>query len=269
MSKAKAARGALEALVDAYKKTFDPETYYHGTDIPNIKKFDPSAPSVSSGLIGDESPVGVTYFTKDEDYARKYAFNLFDYKSYPLGPAGIAVPGPMTRADARKLYKDTYFRALNYPRDEFVPKEFYGRAPTLYEVKIKTDKIFDSNNTKHFDDFVNSIEGADIDPNYFALPYHRGPWINLPYVLRNLGEFDIMELPEVQKILKERGFRGYKTNEEAESIALFYPGKGDVRSVRAKFDPAKSKSGNILASVPAAGLMALGGAGALGNLTDE
>jgi hypothetical protein len=42
-----------------------------------------------------------------------------------------------------------------------------------------------------------------------------------------------------------------------------------VRSIFAKFDPGKRESGNILASVPAAGLMALGGAGALSQLADE
>ena len=65
-------------------------------------------------------------------------------------------------------------------------------------------------------------------------------------------------------ILKDKGYRGYRTNEPG-TIGLFYPDKGDVRSVFAKFDPTKSKSGNILASVPAGALAT----GALSEIVDE
>lgn len=38
--KSKIVTGALDALTDAYKRTFDPKTYYHGT-VSDIKSFEP------------------------------------------------------------------------------------------------------------------------------------------------------------------------------------------------------------------------------------
>ena len=69
---------------------------------------------------------------------------------------------------------------------------------------------------------------------------------------------------EIQKLIKKLGFRGYHVDEPG-TVGLFYPDKGDVRSIFAKFDPKKSKSGNILASVPIAAM----GIDALSELEDD
>ena len=72
----------------------------------------------------------------------------------------------------------------------------------------------------------------------------------------------------ISEKLKELGYRGYHTNEVSqlgeETIGLFYPDEGDVRSISAKFDPKESKSGNILAAVPVAASV-----GALSMLPEE
>ena len=79
-----------------------------------------------------------------------------------------------------------------------------------------------------------------------------------------LLERQILEIPEIQQILKDAGYRGYFTDEPG-TAALFYPDKGDVRSVYAKFNPEDKKSGNIMASV--AGSIGVGGA--LGGINGQ
>ena len=80
------------------------------------------------------------------------------------------------------------------------------------------------------------------------------------------GSYLTFEDEEIQEVLKEAGFRGYRTNEPG-TVGLFYSDKGDVRSIFAKFDPSKSKKGEILASVPVAG--ALGALGAVDGTSSD
>ncbi len=218
MSKAQAVRGALEALVDAYKRTFDPETYYHGTTDPNIKKFDPRSREA-------------TYFTADPNYA-----------------SGYSDPARIGKFESTK-----------------------PEAAVVYPVKIKTDEIFDYSDEKSWqklyerDEALGGPTGTENLEEY--MHHFKRQFQDSADLIA--GEYRAYEgHVNFLNYLKERGFRGYRTN-EPETIALFHPDKGDVRSIHAKFDPEKSESGNILASVPAAALFALGGAGALSNLADE
>ena len=242
-------RGALDALTDAYKKTFDPETYYHGSNVPDIKKFDPGAESSKGGI---DNP-GATYFTTDEDYALKYGLGPFvDDNFYrkiddPFGNIrDYVVKGPMKKSEAKKIYEGTNFKEL----DE------YGTAPTIYPVKIKTEDIFDFENKEQVDGLINELSP---DPDLIR----DGTLEDVIYLIRE-GNWEVLEEQSIQKILKDKGYRGYKTSEPG-TIGRYYPDKGDVRSVFAKFDPAKSKSGNILATVPAAAVAT----GALGDLVEE
>ena len=117
----------------------------------------------------------------------------------------------------------------------------------IYPVKIKTKDLFDYKNKKHIDSLASKINLSAED-------------------LSNIKSGDpyFFESDEIQDSIKELGFRGYHIDEPG-SVGLFYPDKGDVRSVFAKFDPKKSKSGNILASVPAAAMAT----GALSEIADE
>jgi len=111
------------------------------------------------------------------------------------------------------------------------------QAPTIYPVKIKTKDIFDFENPEH-------LKRLSDDPDEIG-----------DDILE--GSYQTFEDEEIQEVLKEAGFRGYRTNEPG-TVGLFYSDKGDVRSVFAKFDPSKSKKGEILAAVPAGALGALG-----------
>tara|TARA_R100000664_G_C2719955_1_gene113748 strand:- start:39 stop:950 length:912 start_codon:yes stop_codon:yes gene_type:complete len=300
--KGKIARGALEALTDAYKKTFAPETYYHGSNVPDIKKFDAGTESSKGGIDN----TGATYFTTDENYAHEYALREFlddNFQRKIDDPFGnirdYVVKGPMEKSEAKKIYEGTNFKEL----DE------YGTAPTIYPVKIKTDNIFDFENEKQVDGLISELSsGSDLisdvatgsemslkqamqifssqkknwsdmtpqeqelhvrardiidkQPNEAYVPSER-TLDDVIYEIRE-GNWEVLEDQSIQKILKDKGYRGYRTNEPG-TIGLFYPDKGDVRSVFAKFDPTKSKSGNILASVPAGALAT----GALSDIVDE
>jgi hypothetical protein len=141
-------------------------------------------------------------------------------------------------------------------------------ASTVYPVKIKTDEIFDYSDKKSWqklferDEALEGPTGTETLEDYM---HHFDRQFNASKGIR-AGEYRAYEgHVNFLNYLKERGFRGYTTN-EPETVALFYPDKGDVRSIFAKFDPAKSKSGNILASVPVVGLS---GYGALEMLGEE
>jgi hypothetical protein len=134
----------------------------------------------------------------------------------------------------------------------------YNQA-TVYPVKIKTDEIYDMDNPEHVkmvNEFSEKIGmtgiSDDIETSMFSLD---GAYRETP--------------DDVQEILETLGFKGVKesfksdTGELINNIVIFSP-DGMVRSVFAKFDPSKRKSGNILASVPAAGAL-----GALGAMDGE
>ena len=235
-AKGKIARGALDALTDAYKRTFDPETYYHYSESPDIKTFNPKA---KDSFTGYSNPRGATYFTKDKNFLNEFFDEKlgFDLKSYYRdliedNPSAKNISSAKLREELLKDYSEGY-------------------VPTVYPVKVKTDNIFDHKNEEQVKDLLGPRRPSDLeDKIYDEILY---------------GNFDILEKPEIQKMIKDKGYSGYTTNEPG-TIALFNPDKGDVRSIFAKFDPAKSESGEILASVPAAALVA---GGALSGLVDE
>ena len=132
----------------------------------------------------------------------------------------------------------------------------YEPGSTVYPVKLKMDYMFDPK----------SIEDLErLRQAYGPKHYDRDIGFTHDYVEQTLGDINLeswmsLELPAVQESLKDAGFRGYLVGDEPGTVGLFYPDEGDVRSVFAKFDPSKSKAGEILASVPAA---AVAGYGAL------
>jgi hypothetical protein len=209
--KSKIVTGALEALTDAYKRTFDPKTYYHGSRSGDIEEFDPQAQAKTPDEAGGmpEGSRGATFFTSDPKYIDEI---------------------------------------LGLDISEVIGGE------VIYPVKIKTEDVFDYENEAHIDDLINS----------FGKYWDREFGENAEKLIRE-GDWYSLEIPEIQLALKELGFRGYKTDESG-TIGLFYPEKGDVRSVFAKFDPRQSESGNILASIPAA---ALATGGALNQLAED
>tara|TARA_R110000824_G_scaffold127903_2_gene288547 strand:- start:55 stop:774 length:720 start_codon:yes stop_codon:yes gene_type:complete len=225
--KSKLARGALDALTDIYKKKFGPETYYHYSDTPNIEKFDPEArDSWPSGDMSPYPPRGATFFTSDPKYTDKIFDEKIQYNNTPSSMFGLSE----TRRESFEHYVDPNF----VDSDKF--------APTVYPVKIKTDNLFDYGNKEGVDELI----------NFFGKYWDREFGDETEKLLRE-GDWSVLEIPSIQNALKDAGYKGYKTNEPG-TIALFHPDKGDVRSIFAKFDPKKSKSGNILASVPVAAL---------------
>ena len=118
---------------------------------------------------------------------------------------------------------------------------------TTYPVKIKKGKIFNFENDKQ----VKKLE-AQYDKEVDPYLYKRHPFLQI-----RGGDWGSLEIPEIQKILKEQGYRGYLTSEPG-TVGLFYP--EDVRSIFGKFNPKDAKSGNILKAVVPVGALNLLGA---------
>ena len=238
-AKAKIVESAVDALgkpigaLADYLKEFAPKTYYHFSPEPDIKEFKINEPSP----FDDGSERGAVYFTSDPKYAEEVM---------------------------EEITQGEY-------------DEFPGMS--TYPVKIKKGKIFDHTNEKQIKKLLKA--GLD-DPKqyeneFYIRPFYTGesyagPFeVKYPTIERMFneikdGNYQYLEMPRVQELMKEQGYRGYTTAEPG-TVGLFYPDKGDVRSVFAKFDPSKSKKGEILASVPVAG--ALGGLGAMDGTSSD
>jgi hypothetical protein len=136
----------------------------------------------------------------------------------------------------------TYF-TTSKPYAEGFSEQYGEGLGKVYNVKIKTKDLFDYRNPEHIEKIKSMV-----DESAFQDIKYGDPWI--------------LQRVDVGRKLEKLGFRGFYTNEidpYGEAVGLFYPDKGDVRSVFAKFDPTKKESGNILAAVPVGALGLLAG----------
>lgn len=229
----------------AENQGFDPRTYYHITR-EDITSFDPNAPA-DLGLgpkemedwqyDGFEGTRGATYFTESKEYLEEIFDAMSDTK---IGGSntGKGITGLRSMPVKLKL------RNIFLPRN----KEHIAMLRDAIEKSSLEDrKIFN-----YFKDKQLELRDEYTDDDFFIEMSNY----QMPYTLEN---------PIVIKKMKELGFTGYSGDPYAPgTIALFNPEKGDVRSVFAKFDPEKSKDGNILATIiPPTTL------GALSTLNDE
>ena len=230
------ARGALPKKRQEYFDTFDPNVYYHST-LENIEKFDPRIDLEKGAYGGDVifnprgDTRGATYFTSDRELADQV---LLDKNTLERAK-GTSIPNLVVTEDGFSRH--------------------YLAGSRIYPVKIKTDKLFDFEDDFDFDRLEERIlaKYSDESKEYELLDRVQ------------VGDWGVLERPELQKELKELGFRGYRTDEPG-TVGLFYPDEGDVRSLFAKFDPKDEKKGEILATiVPYA---SVGTIGALAGLED-
>ena len=137
---------------------------------------------------------------------------------------------------------------------DYMPLE----SSRIYPVKLKLDNVYDYNNPEHRKRLEEALgttmeEGGEMGYNL------------------KIGDPFVLQQPEISGVIKKLGFRGYLTNETdrvgKRTVGLFYPEKGDVRSVFAQFDPKKADEGNIYASIIPPMATAVG-VGALAGLED-
>jgi hypothetical protein len=224
------ARGALPKKRQEYFDTFDPNVYYHAT-IENIDKFNPQMDSSvgaygSVGAYDDTTTRGATYFTSDRELANE----VLDDKRVLAQAEYLRQKRNMGSGQYPDFDVDTVYN----PKTD---QEFLSGS-RIYPLKIKTDKIFDFDNEKDMDRLLDRYISLYSDEDY---------QIDLVKSV-GVGNWTALETPRIQKILKELGYRGYKTNERG-TIGLFYPDEGDVRGLYAKFNPKDEKKGEILATV--------------------
>jgi hypothetical protein len=227
----KVAVKGIENVAD-FLKSFSNKVYYHFST-SDIKEFDPYPGYDSFGEFDHPGSKfkgrGVTYFTSDPKYANKIGSEIKGFEN-----------------------EDFYNFDFSNPdeRDYFMNPDEFPSGDVIYPVRIKDKNIFSYKNKSH-------IKKLEKEGDY--------KWLEKEIILKDLspiesGDFRTLESPEIKKRIKRAGYSGYKTSEPG-TVGLFYPDKGDVRSVFAKFDPKKASSGNILAS----GLV---GYGAFGGLED-
>ncbi len=230
------ARGALPKSRQKYFDEFAPDIYYHST-IQDIDKFNPQMP-MDMGAYGLDSVSqpkatrGATYFTSDRELADQV---LLDKNTLERS-GGTSIPNLVVTEDGFSRH--------------------YLAGSRIYPVKIKTDKVFDFEDTNDLQKLENKILAKYSDESE---EYELFGGIEV-------GDWSILEDPQMQNELKELGFRGYYTNEPG-TIGLFYPDEGDVRGLYAKFDPKKQKKGEILATV--APYASVGTIGALAGLEES
>jgi hypothetical protein len=154
--------------------------------------------------------------------------------------------------DERSFFTDDPEEASMYSTGEAFARDADLKGARVYPVKIKTDNIFDVENKEH-QELINEIANEMGYPNVSD---------DIETSIFGIGSADLEAPDELQNLLEMAGFDGVKerfpsdTGGVIENIVLFNPA-GKVRSVNAKFDPSKSSSGDILASI-GGGSVALG-----------
>jgi len=124
---------------------------------------------------------------------------------------------------------------------------FAGKNPKarIYPVKLKLENVFDYKNPDHVEKVTEKL-------GVVGKRMPMGSSDNINFDIK-IGNPFAMQIPTVSKAIKDLGFEGFLTNEVDQigkrTVGLFEPGKGNVRSIFAKFDPRQSESGNIYASI--------------------
>jgi|TARA_R110002020_G_scaffold48763_2_gene138959 hypothetical protein len=223
-------KGALAALKGEYKASFDPQTYYHVSPNPEITTFNPKV-SADKGLfaayeLNMPEVRGATFFSPARTQMGKQEI-LYGDEGHNVG---AIYPVRLKTKDIFEYWDPQHVEKL---------KKEISSQPSKIEKPVKDYNLQRSGDLHYFnkENIERWIEEGDID----FTGVERGNW-------------SAFENVNVNRALKDLGYRGYHTSEEG-TIGLFFPHLGDVRSIFAKFDPVKAQSGHILASVPIGGLM--------------
>ena len=216
--------GSLPSEEELIKKGFDPKTFYHGSPVADIEEFVPKGSD--RGSYGEflENRRGVPTTFFSESEA--YVENF-------------------AKKGGEEVFDASINMMVNKPHSQ----------SRIYPVKLKLDNIYNYKNPEHREMLEKELgttmaEGGEMGRNLL------------------IGDPFVLQQPAIATAIKNLGFNGYFTNETSRfgqrTVGLFYPEKGNVRSVFAKFDPDKAESGNIYATIippvtTAVGLGALAG----------
>lgn len=275
-AKSKAVMGAVDALgnkigaLGDYLKEFDPRTYYHGSISPDIKEFGSredfihfGSPDAAQQRLEDmrfmedqgsvDDKVGSIYPVKlratnslplkEEKTDGFYQWKpwgvdgIWDRISMELGITGVTGPTKKKKLIAKEKYNVS-------PEEIETAKKVYINKGIDYEGKPFTIR----NNIWKQENF--EFDGVPFGKADELYEGGKKQW--LTDFLASKG-YDSIEY--VNKV------------EDPGSISKIVFKPEQIRSPFAKFDPSKRKSGNILASVPAAG--ALGALGAVDGTSSD
>lgn len=225
--------GTLPSEEELIKQGFDPKTFYHGGPVPDIQQFVPQSRNRTAfAERSTNKGAPATFFSESEGYVETFA-----------------------KQGGRPFF-DENLGMMNYEPSP---------SARIYPVKLKLTNVFNYRNKDHVNQLYEKLGIGQ--PKDFEPPVQIGTSGNAHYDIK-IGDPFTLQVPEISNAIKELGFTGYFTNEtdrfRQRTVGLFYPEKGDVRSVFAKFDPDKAESGNIYATIippvtTAVGLGALAG----------
>ena len=213
-------------------ENFDPQTYFHVTrkDFTNFKP----ETKKGEGLFNPEIEIkddtrGASFFTADKNYV-----------------------GDIT---------------------EMLEEDFGSEGLRIMPVKIKMRNIFhgDKEQISQLEDKFKNMSSEELEEfnkyKKMSDDYFGEETIDDYFTQISQGVYHKLDNPIIRKKMKELGFTGFITD-EPDTVALFYPDKGDVRSINAKFDPKKAEDGDIMASIIAP-VATVGTLGALSGLEDS
>lgn len=266
-------RGALGALTDAYKKTFDPEIYYHGT-VSDIKSFEPQEKYyLNPGVDKHVAIFPDDYEKRGGEFihfgSAKAAEDILENMRFNAN-----IPPGQTLPDAQiypvKLISEN---PLELKDDIKVPWNADGILKRIADEIGMTGATGVTKKKKELAANKFNISENELSAARTGTRKNQYDHTNLQFDGVSFNQAE--ELYEggkdrwIVNFLNSKGFDGIKYKnvyEDPGSVSKIVFDPSQVRSVHAKFDPKKSKSGDILASVPAAALVT---GGALSELVDE
>jgi hypothetical protein len=260
-------------MARAQEMGFDPQTYYHGT-VSDIKSFEPQE----------------KYYLKP-GISKHLAIFPGDYEKR----GGEFIHFGSAKAAAARLegmrFNENIPPGQTFPGAQIYPVKLISENPL--KLKDNLDVSWNADGIlKRIGDEIGMTGATGVTKNKKALAANKFNISEDELSVARIGtrknqydhtnlQFDGVPFNQAEELyeggkdrwivdfLDSKGFDSieYKNvYEDPGSVSKIVFEPSQVRSVHAKFDPSKAKSGNILASVPAAvGLLGYGALGALGE----
>lgn len=176
-----------------------------------------------------ETAPAAGFFTKNVPWAENMFGNIQDYETSLLA-----------EEDALRRMGDNPATRQEFLQSEEAP---FNPSPATYPVYLREKKIFDFENPDQVEQLIKRVKKNRDETSHFLVGTKS--YEQEYRDLLGMGNWDTIEDPATIKAMKDLGYNGFTVREGGnKNIGMFNP--EDIRSVNAAFDPAKTKSGDIL-----------------------
>ena len=113
---------------------FNPQTYYHGTPVGDIRKFDPNI------RTGSDRRLGATYFSSDPSLASEFSTGI--HSGVPSGsPKSVMFPVKIKTKEIFDYKNSDHLKKLESKVDKAIASDEFGRKFPDYDLQTDLDLV--------------------------------------------------------------------------------------------------------------------------------